>query len=187
MCYNEYTRMLQVYVSSVSGIPVGCCKVDLDVHMLQCLYMYVANLCSKCFILFSNTCCKCFSLDIAKLILEVAKVHLLFKFPHTRAKQSEWNRVRAWKGEDGTVPPGPCARATEWAGQRVKWRGVGADLPRVRVDKVKQGSASGGPGTRRSVCILPCTYKAGVPIIKYSIRPRKNAILASRKVKQFKL
>jgi hypothetical protein len=59
------------------------------------------------FHLFSDACCKCFPLDVAKLVLEVAKVHLLFKFSHARAKQSDRNRVHTWKGAGGTVPQGP--------------------------------------------------------------------------------
>ena len=61
------------------------------------------------FHLFLTPCCKCFPLDVAKLVLEVAKVHLLFKFPRARAKQSERNYVRMWKGGGGTVPQGPRA------------------------------------------------------------------------------
>jgi hypothetical protein len=47
------------------------------------------------FHLFFKRTLQVFSLDVAELALDVAKVHLLFKFPRARAKQSERNRVCA--------------------------------------------------------------------------------------------
>ena len=70
----------------VATVLFGCCKVDLDV---PCVTM-ASHVCFKfmfqMFHLFSNACCNCFPLNVAKLVLKVAKVHLLFKFPRARAK-----------------------------------------------------------------------------------------------------
>jgi hypothetical protein len=69
ICCNNYTRMLQVYVSNVSAVLNICCKCFIwMLHMLQWLYTYVASVCFKCFSCFKRTlqvflsrCCICCS------------------------------------------------------------------------------------------------------------------------------
>ena len=106
----------------------GCCKVDLDVPCVTMASHVCCKFIFQMFNLFSNACCNCFSLDVAKLVLEVAKVHPLFKFPRACAKESERNRVRAWKGAGWMVPKGPrvCNRA-DGAAHETEWGE--ADLP----------------------------------------------------------
>jgi hypothetical protein len=40
-------------------------KVDRDFAMLQWLYVYVARICSQCFICFSDIFCRCVYLEVA--------------------------------------------------------------------------------------------------------------------------
>jgi hypothetical protein len=142
LCCKCMFQVVQLFQTDVVTILFGCCKVDLNVPCVTMASYVCCKIMFQMFHLFSNVCCKCFSLDVAKLVPNVAKVHLLFKFSRVREQQSERNYVRAWKGLGGTVPQGPRARATgEWGR---------ADLPRVRADGAVQGAVSRRPGARRS-------------------------------------
>jgi hypothetical protein len=50
ICCNDYTRILQVYVSNISVVLNIYCK------MLYTLQVYVSNICCKCFL---SRCCIC--------------------------------------------------------------------------------------------------------------------------------
>jgi hypothetical protein len=149
-CLIYSRRMLQLCL-------FGCCKIDLDVPCVTMASHVCCKFMFQIFHLFFKRTLQVFFLDVAKLALEVAKVHLLFKFPRARAKQSEWNRVCAWKGMGRTVPQGPraCNIASRVA-HETKWGGT--DLPRVRANGAKQGAASGrdvpGEGVPVQIWIL---------------------------------
>jgi hypothetical protein len=60
ICCNDYTRMLQVYVSNVSAVSNVCCKCFIwMLHMLQWLYTYVASVFPNVSAVLSGHCICC--------------------------------------------------------------------------------------------------------------------------------
>ena len=86
VCCKCMFQVFELFHMNVAIVLFGCCKVDLDVPCVTIVSHICCKFIFQMFHLFSNACCKCFPLDIAKLVLEVAKVHLLFKFPSACAK-----------------------------------------------------------------------------------------------------
>jgi hypothetical protein len=65
----------------VATVLFRCCKVDPDVSCVTMTSHVCCKFVFQMFHLFLNACFKYFPLDIVKLVLQVAKVHMLFKFP----------------------------------------------------------------------------------------------------------
>jgi hypothetical protein len=87
-------------------------------HVLRWLRMYVANLCSKCFICFQTHVTIVFLWMLQNLVLEVVKVHLLFSCARIKTERAEPRARLERSGRDD--PTGPA---------RVQWSEGGADLP----------------------------------------------------------
>ena len=86
ICWKCIFPMFQLFQMYVATVLFGCCKVDLDVPCVTMASHVCCKFMFQIFHLFSNVCCNWFPLYVAKLVLEVAKVHLLFKFPHAQPK-----------------------------------------------------------------------------------------------------
>jgi hypothetical protein len=88
-------QVFNLFQTDVAVVLFGCCKIDLDVPCVTMASHVCCKFMFQIFHLFFKRTLQVFSLDVAELALDVAKVHLLFKFPRARAKQSERNRVCA--------------------------------------------------------------------------------------------
>ena len=105
VCCKYMFQVFQLFQTDVETVLFGCCKVDQDVPCVTMALHVYCKFMFQMFHLFLNAFLQVFSSRCCKtIVLNVAKLHLLFKFPRARAKQSERNLVRAWKGAGGTVP-----------------------------------------------------------------------------------
>ena len=89
-------------------------------HVLQCLHMYVANLCSKCFIYFQT--------HVVSVFLWMLQKHICFSNSRVRV-QNRASRTACVHGkEQAGRSHRACARATKRSGRRVKWSGCGVSF-----------------------------------------------------------
>jgi hypothetical protein len=96
---NNYTRMLQVYVSAVLNV---CCKCFVRMfHMLNWLYIYVANVYCKCFI-FSDVC------NMLQQMLYVASVSWAGAARGRRRRWSPQASQASHGNRDGYYNSKPC-------------------------------------------------------------------------------